>query len=155
MGDLSPEPDEDPLAELTREVAALRDLFQRRLLEDRERRRLYDELHEQLQWARDGLSRQVLAPLLQELCLIVDRLDSAPEDEFTDSIRAELVEVLERRGVTAILPHGKPFDPAHHEATGTEPTGDGQLPGVVVAVQRPGYLLGDTLLRPARVVVSA
>ncbi|WP_166345584.1 nucleotide exchange factor GrpE [Phytoactinopolyspora limicola] len=153
MGDLTPGA-EERLDELAREVASLRDLFQRRLFDDRDRRRLYDELYDQLQWARDGLARQVVTPLLQELLLVVDRLGSDPADDFVRSIRDELVDVLERRGVVAIEPHGEPFDPAQHEATGTVELADGQPPGVVMAVERPGYVHGDRLLRPARVVVS-
>ena len=69
-------------------------------------------------------------------------------------VRADLVGVLERSGVEAFDPSGKPFDPTLHEALSTRPAGDGVHPGVVVDVVEKGYRLNDTVLRPARVVVS-
>src|SRR3989442_15721532 len=102
MGDLT-EPEVDRLASVSEEISQLRDLFYRRLLEDKDKRRLYDELFAQLEFARSAISRQVVGLLLTEICLVLDRIDShtAP-DEFVESIRAELTELLVRRGVERI-----------------------------------------------------
>jgi molecular chaperone GrpE len=55
--------------------------------------------------------------------------------------------------VEAFDPSGEPFDPTLHEALSTRPQ-DGEHPGTVVEVVEKGYRLNDTILRPARVVVS-
>lgn len=143
------------LATLTQEVAQLRDLFQRRLFDDKAKNRLYDELYEQLTVARGGLAEQLLTPLFQELLLVVDRIASLNRDGdvVLESIAEELLELLARRNVHRV-PVVPVFDPAIHEAVRAEPRED-QAPGTILDVVRPGYLLGVKLLRAERVVVAA
>ena len=60
---------------------------------------------------------------------------------------------LRRYGVTPMDALGRPFDPNLHEAVGQMP--DTALPpGTVAHVVQTGYLDGEKLLRPARVLVS-
>ncbi len=61
---------------------------------------------------------------------------------------------LRRYGVTPMDALGKPFDPALHEAVGQVYV-PSLAPGVVAHVVQTGYLDGDKLLRPARVLVNA
>ena len=49
---------------------------------------------------------------------------------------------------------GESFDPTVHEALSTRAE-DGAEPGVVLDVVEKGYRMSDTVIRPARVVVSA
>ena len=75
------------------------------------------------------------------------------------SQRVEMVlgglrETLKRLGIEAVDPKGEKFDPNRHEALSTMPV-EGTESGVVVEVMQKGYLLGEQLIRPARVVVSA
>ncbi|MHB1817413.1 MAG: nucleotide exchange factor GrpE [Streptosporangiaceae bacterium] len=149
------EPDDEQLAALVEEVAQLRDLFQRRLFEDKAKNRLYEELYEQLTLARGGLLAQVTAPLFRELLLVVDRVARLNQDgdPAVQSIADELLDLLERRDVRRV-PASAFFDPAIHDAVRTEP-GRGRPPGTVLEVLRPGYLLGEQLLRAERVVVAA
>ena len=65
----------------------------------------------------------------------------------------ELREGLRRAGVESFDPLGEKFDPKHHEAIATG-AGDGVGPGQVLETLEKGYSLGDTVLRPARVIVS-
>lgn len=65
-----------------------------------------------------------------------------------------LRETLSRQGVEAVDPKGVKFDPTQHEALSTQPV-EGTESGTVVEVLQKGYVLGDHLVRPARVVVSA
>ena len=44
-------------------------------------------------------------------------------------------------------------DPVRHEAV-TSVNAPGVAPGTVVGVVRPGYLIGDEVLRPAQVAVA-
>jgi molecular chaperone GrpE len=67
-----------------------------------------------------------------------------------------LLQLLEREGVERIEALGQPFDPELHEGIATvahEQTG--LRPNTVAKVVESGYRLGDRLLRPARVVVTA
>ncbi len=65
----------------------------------------------------------------------------------------ELRDGLRRAGVEAFDPAGTKFDPNHHEAIATGNGGDGAK-GLVLETLEKGYTLGDTVLRPARVVVG-
>ena len=65
-----------------------------------------------------------------------------------------LRETLARNGVEVVEPKGERFDPTRHEALSAQPV-DGTESGTVVEVLQKGYVLGDQLVRPARVVVSA
>ena len=65
----------------------------------------------------------------------------------------ELMRILETEGVSRLETLGQPFDPALHEALATMPT-KGE-PDTIIEEIEPGYVIGDKLLRPARVVVAA
>jgi molecular chaperone GrpE len=64
-----------------------------------------------------------------------------------------LRETLSRNGIEQVDPKGEKFDPHRHEALSTQPV-EGTDSGVVIEVLQKGYVLGDHLIRPARVVVS-
>ena len=87
-------------------------------------------------------------------------LEHAPEDDehgFVAGIRhvhADLVAALEKSGIERFSPEGEPFDPAFHEAVAQQPS-EGQATGTVVEVFQRGYRVGETVVRPARVVVAA
>ena len=66
----------------------------------------------------------------------------------------ELCAVLGRAGIESFDPAGERFDPTRHEALQKVPV-EGSEPGTVVETMQKGYLLGEQLIRPARVVVSA
>ncbi|MGN6588151.1 MAG: nucleotide exchange factor GrpE [Solirubrobacterales bacterium] len=65
-----------------------------------------------------------------------------------------LKETLSRNGIEAVDPKGEKFDPNQHEALSTMPV-EGAESGKVVEVMQKGYRMGEQLIRPARVVVSA
>ena len=69
-------------------------------------------------------------------------------------VHADVIAALARVGIEPFSPKGEPFDPQHHEAIAQQPI-EGAEPGTVVEVYQRGYRLGDTVLRPARVVVAA
>ena len=66
----------------------------------------------------------------------------------------ELCAVLGRAGIEPFDPAGERFDPNRHEALQKIPV-EGTEPGTVVETMQKGYMLGEQLIRPARVVVSA
>ena len=70
-------------------------------------------------------------------------------------VHKELQSALAAAGIEAIDPAGERFDPNLHEALSSRPAVDGEDSGVVAETVQRGYRLGETLIRPARVVVTS
>lgn len=143
---------------LATEIGDLRDLFQRRLLNDQVQKRLFEELHNQLDVANGRLADEILGAVLRQVVLVIDRIErpgTRPgEDGLVESIREELLEILARQGVTRIETIGHPFDPQRHQATSVVEVDDPAEDGVVLTNSRAGYLIQDRVLRPAEVEVG-
>jgi molecular chaperone GrpE len=108
-----------------------------------------------------------VAKLAKELLPAVDNLDRALEAAQHDGdngastlvsgiklVHADVIAALSRVGIERFEPKGEQFDPQRHEAIAQQPV-DGAQPGTIVEVYQRGYLLGDFVIRPARVVVAA
>jgi molecular chaperone GrpE len=105
--------------------------------------------------ARDAALAQDrgIAKLAKELLPAIDNLDralkAASEDgsqlaEGIKLVHTDLLSALQRVGVEPFSPEGEPFDPQLHEAVAQQPI-----------VFQQGFRLGDSVLRPARVLVAA
>jgi molecular chaperone GrpE len=161
------------LAGIATDVSQLRDLFQRRLLDDKVKAQLINDLTCRL----DGMS---IKPLCREVILLLDRIEaylgeeetrldepvhnlannhaSNPAHNFVDnrsdfiqSIYEELLQIFAHYGLTQI--ETRPvYDCATQKIVQTtiDPY---TLDMMVVAVQRYGYQLNDALLRSEEVVV--
>ena len=88
-------------------------------------------------------------------------LGSAPPAIVEDSwfeglelIRRKLTTILEDLKVESIEALGQPFDPRFHEALAQKDVNDVES-GIVVEELQTGYRLGDRVLRPSLVFVSA
>jgi molecular chaperone GrpE len=100
--------------------------------------------------------------LAKELLPALDNLDRALEAAAADDpllegvrlVRSELSAGLARVGIKSFSPTGEPFDPALHEAVATAQAPEGLSSGTVIEVYQPGYRLGASIIRPARVVVA-
>ena len=68
-------------------------------------------------------------------------------------VHADVIAALARVGIEPFSPEGEPFDPEHHEAVAQVPV-EGAQSGTIVEVYQRGYRLGDSVLRPASVVVA-
>ncbi|MFW5802386.1 MAG: nucleotide exchange factor GrpE [Verrucomicrobiota bacterium] len=79
--------------------------------------------------------------------------DTATLKQGMDMILKEFERAFQNLGVEQISAEGQPFDPALHHAVAEEPNEE-LPPGSVVREWKPGYRLGDRLIRPASVVVS-
>ncbi|HEX7292537.1 MAG TPA: nucleotide exchange factor GrpE [Conexibacter sp.] len=69
-------------------------------------------------------------------------------------VQDELLAVLKRVGIEPFSPRGERFDPNEHEAMAQQPV-EGTDAGTVVEVYQQGFRHGESVLRPARVVVAA
>ena len=147
---------EDPLAQLQRERDEYLDLARRSQADfENYKKRAAREAAAAGERAKSGLVRELLP--------VVDNLEralasaEASEQHLAEGVRlvhSELIAVLERNGVQQFDPSGERFDPGEHEALSMRPQ-DGAESGVVIDVVEKGYRANGTVLRPARVVVSA
>ena len=114
--------------------------------------------------ARDAAAAQErgVAKLAKELLPALDNLDRAidaaeAEDPLLAGVRlvrSELSAALARLGIEAFVPLGEAFDPNLHEAVAQQPV-EGVASGAVAEVFQNGYRMGETIIRPARVLVAA
>jgi molecular chaperone GrpE len=122
---------------------------------DQARARLRKEVTKDVERGR----RSMLVSFLEVLDNLDRAIAAAPNDDDAlvqgvSLVRQQFLTTLESFGVTRIDPLGQPFDPARHEAVATLAATDAHPSGAVAGVVRPGYLIGDDVLRPAAVAVS-
>jgi molecular chaperone GrpE len=141
------------VTDLTRERDEYLDLAQRARADfENYRKRAAREGQDALVRGKTEVGKAVL-PALDSL----ERALDAEGDGLAEGValvRRELLGALAAAGIEAIDPAGEPFDPNLHEALSTRPAEDGEQAGVVAETVQRGYRLGETLLRPARVVVT-
>lgn len=124
----------------------------------------FDNYRKRTDRERQQLSEAAAADLLRELLPLVDDLERAlkadPASDAGESlhrgvelIHKQVLDVLQKRGVRPIEALGADFDPRYHLAVVHEPV-VGRREGEVIEEFRPGYMLGDRLLRPAMVKVA-
>lgn len=138
-------------------------------------RRALDEFEQaRLRFRRD-VAREVERGkrfVLVELLEVVDNLDRAisaarsgtgptgGSNEALDNltrgvelVRDQFLGKLGAWGVERVTALGVPFDAARHEAVTTTPV-EAEQDGLIVAVMKEGYAIGEEILRPASVVVG-
>lgn len=85
------------------------------------------------------------------------KVETEAEEKINNSYQSiykQFVEILESLGVVPVETIGKPFDPLLHEAIMREESTEFEE-GVIIEQYRKGFQLGDRLLRPSMVKVSA
>jgi len=151
-----PEPPPSPLAEAEARLAAAEERRLRLAADfDNYRKRVHRDLHE----ARAAAAGECLAAFLNvfdHFRLAMAAADADPKvlRDGMAMILAEFEKAMEEAGVEVIDAVGQPFDPHLHEASAREHSAT--VPeGQVLRQWRCGYRLGERLMRPAAVVVSA
>ncbi|MDF1721275.1 MAG: nucleotide exchange factor GrpE [Minwuia sp.] len=154
------DPEGDQVAELTNEVAALKDRLVRTLADlENTRKRGERDRQDALKFGASKFAR--------DMCEVADNLrraiGSVPADAADENLtalmegvqvtQAALSQIFERHGVKQIDARDQKFDPNLHEAM-TEIEIPGATPGTCIDVIEEGYTLNGRLLRPARVVVA-
>jgi molecular chaperone GrpE len=138
-----------------REAADFKDKYLRMAAEtENMRKRLDREKNEFYQYA--------LAEILREILLVMDNFERALKaGEETDGrglregvelIHKQLLDLLRKQGVTAIVRQDRRFDPEIHQAVVTEESAEVGEAVVGEELQR-GYMLNERLLRPTLVKV--
>lgn len=122
---------------------------------DNFRRRTAREIQELRATAAADLVRELL-PVNDNLARAVEHLTD-PEDTFAKGVQMvadQFAASLAKAGVERIVSVGEPFDPTIHDALAQQPSDD-VASGTIILEYEPGYRMGDTVVRPAKVVVSA
>lgn len=103
----------------------------------------------------------VFASLLPVIEDLTRAFETAPEEvtrlpwfEGLELVERKLQRLLEQEGIEAIEAAGQEFDPFFHEAVTHEPS-ETVPQGHVIGELQKGYKLGDRVLRPSMVRVSA
>lgn len=145
---------EDLINKTYEEVAALKDLFLRRLMDDKVKMAAISELKEQNEQLQKKLDDKNLYGFVKELLMICDRIDCQEGiDDLTASVEEEILELLARREIYK-MDHTNTFDPRFHNAVGTEPATENCPEKNIISYVRNGYLLRDQVFRPADVIVA-
>lgn len=146
----------DPLAMVAAERDAYLDGLQRLKAEfENFRKRADRDVLEARARARMGLLAEFL-PVLDNLERALSAAEHHEEGKVLEGVRlthSMFADLLRKEGVTEVDPLGAAFDPHMHEALMTQPSDSEE--GTVTAVFERGYVFGDRVLRPAKVVVSA
>ncbi|MFO7478988.1 MAG: nucleotide exchange factor GrpE [Methyloceanibacter sp.] len=160
---------QEPAAQLGADLDAL--LVENAEMRDRLLRAMADmeNLRRRTEREKADIARYAISNFARDILTVGDNLkrtiDHVPAEvtaedpalkSFLEGVQLterELLNVLERHGVTRIEPLGQRFDPNSHQAMYEVP--DPSVPeGTVVDVMQQGYAIGDRCLRPALVAVS-
>jgi molecular chaperone GrpE len=147
--------DQDPVADLTRQRDEYLDALQRLKAEfDNYRKRVARDQQELAARAHERLVKE-LVPVLDDLERALEAASQHEEAKLEEGValvHRSLADLLAREGLAEVPTDGR-FDPHLQEALLSQPSEADE--GTVIQVLQKGYLLGDRVLRPARVVISS
>ena len=149
---------EQQIAEKDRQIQEYLSKYRNAASEFEEARlRLRREISKDIERSR----REILGELLEVLDNLDRAVDSARQGASAEAIlqgvemvRRQFLAKLEGVGVRRMETDHQPFDPALHEAITTVPATSPESDGLIVGTVRPGYRIGDDVLRPAAVAVA-
>jgi len=150
-------PDQAPLP-AEADIEEQKDKYLRLAAEyDNYRKRTQRERQEERARSQGDLVKQLIDGL-EDLARVAhvepETVDSGTVIHGADIAERKLLKALQNAGLVIINPIDQAFDPALHEAVGTEPALSPEDDHLVARVYQPGYLFNSQLLRPARVVVK-
>ena len=146
------------LAELEAQVAAQKDQYLRLYAEfDNYKKRTLKEKAELIQTAGKNVLEQML-PLIDDVERAMASVKTAESvdgvKEGVDLIYNKFVKFLDSNNVKEIETVGLPFNTDFHEAVAQVPMGEDKK-GVVIDCTQKGYVMGEKVVRFAKVVIGA
>ncbi|KAL0730090.1 hypothetical protein Bca4012_026183 [Brassica carinata] len=150
---------EDKVASLTNELSVERDRLIRISAD-------FDNFRKRTERERLNLVSNAQGEVVENLLAVLDNFERAKsqikvetegEEKVTNSYQSiykQFVEIMGSLGVVTVETVGKQFDPMLHEAIMREDSAEYEE-GIVLEEYRKGFLLGERLLRPSMVKVSA
>ncbi len=111
-----------------------------------------------------NLSQNIAGEIIKKYLMVLDDMDRAMKHRPTDGSAAawadgidliyrKLQNILTAEGIQRIPAENEDFDPLRHEAISIEES-ENHTSGQIIGVVQEGYILGDRVLRPARVRVA-
>ena len=101
---------------------------------------------------------EAMLPVIDDLERALQHIDTAEDvkavREGVDLIYKKFLKVMEAQGVTQMKTEGVDFNTDFHEAVTQFPAPTPELKGKVIDCTEKGYMLNDTVLRFAKVVVG-
>ncbi|WP_346743447.1 nucleotide exchange factor GrpE [uncultured Streptococcus sp.] len=135
-------------------VEDIESLITRRLLEDKAKNSLIEELKQYLIYRQDLDKGEKFAPFMKQILQVIDRIESSEEkSDLLTSIAEELLQILSLNGLQVIDNSGM-IDPSMHEVVNTVAATDEQSENNIVEVLQKGYLLNNRVLRPSKVTIA-
>lgn len=148
------------------EVTALHQIVAERLTYDRVKEEAFNRLYAEVEEVRQERSFQQLRPLLMDLILLYDRIETGIRniDELKESIpdipqllrsfSDEVLEILYRREVEVIVVEAPTFDRTLQQVIKLQPTAFANEHNQVARVVRRGFRHHKRILRFEEVIVS-
>ena len=135
-------------------VEDIESLITRRLLEDKAKNSLIEELKQYLIYRQDLDKGEKFAPFMKQILQVIDRIESSEEkSDLLTSIAEELLQILSLNGLQVIDNSGM-IDPSMHEVVNIVAAADEQSENNIVEVLQKGYLLNNRVLRPSKVTIA-
>ncbi|MCQ2190680.1 MAG: nucleotide exchange factor GrpE [Paludibacteraceae bacterium] len=149
---------EAKIAELEAQIAAQKDQYLRLFAEfDNYKKRTLKEKAELIQTAGKNVLGQML-PLIDDVERAMEAVKSADNvdavKEGMNLIHDKFIKFLEGNNVKEIETVGMPFNVDFHEAIAQVSMGDDKK-GIVIDCTQKGYIMGDKVVRFAKVVIGA
>ena len=153
---------ERQVAELQEQLVAVRGEYRHAAAEfDQARARIRRDIGREVERGR----RAVLTDMLDVLDNLDRAIAAARSSNVADTsgtllrgvelVQEQFLARLHALGVARLVAVGTPFDPQQHEAVSMVNVDDPAQAGMVIAVSKEGYMIGEELLRPASVAVGA
>ncbi|MCC3404227.1 MAG: nucleotide exchange factor GrpE [Microcoleus sp. PH2017_10_PVI_O_A] len=126
----------------------------------------FDNFRRRTQKEKEELDLQARCITIKPLLPVIDNFERArshikPQNDGEmnihksyQSVYKQMVDSLKQIGVSPMRPEGEQFDPNLHEALLSEPTDEHEEGTIIQELER-GYILGDRVLRHAKVKVAA
>ena len=145
------------IEEKDQEIAELKDKYLRSLADsENARKRIRQQSEESVRIQREALLRELL-PIIDDLERAVDAASGGGNGksivEGVEMVLRSIHDLLRSQGVTQVSAIGQRFDPMRHEAV-DQIESSTEEPNTIVREFNRGYLIGERVLRPARVTVA-
>lgn len=160
-----PEENEEEPEEIDpeRQIADLNEKMLRLAAElENTRRRAERDKSDALRYGVTGFARDMVS-VGDNLTRAINAIEETDREGLSDNMvnllegvgatQRDLMAALQRNGLRPIAPEGEKFNPNFHEAMYEAP-GTGRDSGTVIEVVEIGYMIGERLLRPAKVGVA-
>jgi len=139
------------IGELQDKVADLNDKYMRVAAElENTRRRAARDAESAARTVGMGIAKKFLP--VMDAC--GEGLKQTPDDAGLKSLSMALESAFAQIGIVKIESVGQQLNPQFHSAISVIPADDKNKPNIIVTEVQSGYMYGDTVLRPAMVVVS-